>query len=206
MTDPSELGGFDPSLRASDFFRDAVETVIEKEGYEATTATQVYVTTLLVDYARPTALAGQLLSEPVGIALAKALHVSTPDRFERLRTLGDEVLFISGFFTEYLQKRGLESGYARELGAVAYDGASQTLRRLGGSQDGPDVFGELSTNFSMFVELLTAVADMLYARSVASPGSLLELYERWRRSGSHVLSDALSQHGVTPLRGDRTIH
>ena len=58
----------------------------------------------------------------------------------------------------------------------------------------------------MFVRLLGHIADSLFANSAQTPGGILKLYERWLRSGSHGLADALAARGVVPQRGDGTLH
>jgi hypothetical protein len=197
---------FDPNARVSEFFSEAVASAIDAEGYDPSDESKAYVSSLLVDYARPVGNLRPLLSEPVGLALLSALQSSSAERFNRLRTLGDEVLFVSGFFGEHYSHAGLELTYATELGAVAYDNAAQMLKRVSRNSRGPDVFSELASKFDMFVQLLNTVADTLAARSSRSQTSLLDLYERWRRSGSRALGEALALEGVAPLLGDKTVH
>jgi hypothetical protein len=141
----------------------------------------------------------------MGTSLLLAMQSHSAERFNRLRAVGDEALFVSGFFADHLSQRGLELSYASDLGSVAYDAAAQFLRRLHASS-APDVFSELARKFGMFVELLQVVADSIQAQSARSQSSLLELYERWRRSGSARLGEALVQRGIMPLEGDKTLH
>jgi hypothetical protein len=217
MTAPSDAGdangadgsGLERASSVSDFFDEVVTTVVDEQRFPVTHEGKAYVTALLAEHAAPQA-SEQLLRQPMGTSLLIALQTHSAERFNRLRRVGDEALFVSGFFSEHLSQRGLELSYASDLGRVAYDGAAQLLRRLSQSS-APDVFSELSGKFGMFVELLHVVADSLYAQaatvqSAYSPESLLELYERWRRSGSQRLGDVLVQRGIMPVAGDPTLH
>jgi hypothetical protein len=186
-----------------DFFREVVCTAIEDRGVEATRDSEAYLISLLADHAyRPNAL-GEL-SQPFGVRFVQALHSSGGERFARLRSLGDDVLFLSGFFSDHLASRGVEPHYAAGLGQAAYGGVASMLRRH--SEQAPPVFDELADNFSEFVALLQHVADVLVARSLHDHASLLDLYERWSRTGSSALAEALIRLGVAPTRGNPSLN
>jgi len=206
MTEADDLprGGVAAASSVSDFFGEVVSSAVDEQGYDATYESKAYVTALLADYATPHGTR-QFLQQPMGTSLLIAMQTHSADRFNRLRAVGDEALFVSGFFSEHLSQRGLELSYASELGSVAYDGAAQLLRRLR-TTSAPDVFSELARKFGMFVELLQVVSDSLQAQSVRSQASLLELYQRWQRSGSAKLGKTLVQQGIMPLSGDKTLH
>src|SRR5690348_18268129 len=143
------------------FFHEAVRGAAEARGYDPTAPSALYVAGILADYARPEASRQKALERPFTLLLAEALETAGPDRFQRLRGLGDHVLYVSGFFADHLQSRGVEPKFARSVGVTAYDAAAAMLRRAGGEVRGPDVFGELATNFDELVLLLSDVADAL---------------------------------------------
>jgi hypothetical protein len=207
--DPSSLGvapapKVDGAASVNEFFCEVVSNAVAEQGYDTTVESKAYVTALLADYATPHG-GRQFLRQPMGTSLLLAMQSHSAERFNRLRAVGDEALFLSGFFADHLSQRGLELSYASDLGSVAYDAAAQFLRRLH-SSSAPDVFSELARKFGMFVELLQVVSDSLQSQAVRSEASLLELYERWRRSGSNRIGDALVQRGIMPMAGDRTLH
>ncbi len=191
----------DLSANIAEFFSDVVETAITNRGYEATDAATRYVVALLVDYTRPDQLGEETLKRPLTLLLDEALSAEGHERFERLRTLGDGVLYVSGFFGEHLSNRGVASGYVSTLGARAYDSAAAMLRRGSAEGNAPDVFRELAEKFRMFVRLITDVADDLNVRSARTEGALVKLYERWLRTGSDTLADALAVKGFVPAGG-----
>lgn len=201
----------DLSGNVTHFFRELVDDASRAQGSHATGAAESYVVALLADYAKPDQLSGETLHRPLTLLLDEAMRRSGLERFERLRSLGDGVLYVSGFFGDHLATRGVELEYVSTLGARAYDSAAAMLR--GGSSPTaqeqsavPDVFAELSENFQMFVELLSRIAERLYAQSACTHGSMLKLYERWLKTGSDALANALAKQGVMPVRGSGMLH
>ncbi len=195
----------DVSSDISGFFREAVDTAVQSRGIDATPAATTYLAALLADYAKPNQLNEETLNRPLTLLLDEAMQATGHERFERLRTLGDGVLYVSGFFGEHLENRGVEVSYVSALGARAYGNAAGMLRR-GGGNTGPRVFEELAANFRSFIALLNEVADRLLATSATSDGSVLKLYERWVKTGSSSLADELAALGVVPTRGNGTVH
>jgi hypothetical protein len=186
------------------FFHDVVDDAMRKKQVAATRAAEYYLVSLLTDYARPDARCSEALERPLTLLLDEALHASGQERFERLRVLGDGVLYVSGFFAPHLETRGVEVRYVTSLGARAYDGAGKMLR---GATDeaAPDLFFELSENFRQFAELLSAVAEKL-ALAATPSSSVLKLYERWLKTGSESLGSELIERGVLPVRGAGGLH
>jgi hypothetical protein len=200
--------GMRPSLDLSanleTFFHDVVDDAMRKKHVEATEAAEYYLVSLLTDYARPDARCNEALERPLTLLLDEALHAPGQERFERLRVLGDGVLYVSGFFAPHLETRGVEVRYVTSLGARAYDSAGRMLR--GGDDNAPDLFFELAENFERFAELLSAVAEKLQLAAAPSSVGVLKLYERWLKTGNEALSSELLDRGVLPVRGAGGLH
>lgn len=191
------------------FFEGKVRDAAITRGYDPEAPSALYLAGLLADYAKPEALSREALNRPLSFLLREALDTAGPDRFKRLRGLGDHVLYVSGFFAESLERRGVEPRFVRDLGATAYDAAGAMLRRAQSELRGPDVFDELATHFDDLVAVLADVSDALYVTSLATahdPRSILDVYERWSRRGSPALADALAHWGIAPGRGNGTVH
>jgi hypothetical protein len=189
----------------SQFFNEIVSDSIRSQGVQATEGATRYVVALLADYAHPGARAGQALDRPLTLLFDEALRESDAgERFERLRTLGDGVLYGCGFFGDHFESRGVDPRYLQGLGTRAYGAAGGMLRQ---ASDGtsPDLFEELATKFSDFVGVLHDVADSTVAMSTDSSRGLLKAYERWLKTGSDRLAEALASRGVVPTRGSRGI-
>lgn len=190
------------------FFHSLVDQAVRNQHCAATDAAEHYLAGLLADYAKPDRLEAASLERPLTLLLDEALHAAGHERFERLRSLGDGVLYTSGFFADHLSTRGVELRYVRTLGARAYDGAASMLRQTSGDGTGaPDVFRELADNFAMFAEIVARIADVLQANSAHNSNrQVVRLYERWVKTGSAPLAVALAGRGLTPQRGHGGIH
>ncbi len=179
------------------FFRDTLAAAMDQRGVRASEQSELYLTTLLTDHLRSAEALGRLDS-PFSVRLAHAMAAEGSERFDKLRILGDDVLFTSGFFAEHLQHRGLATDYVTGMGQLAYCGAASVLRTY--TRD-VSLFDELAARFQLFVDLLRHVADSLVTTSLRKEADILKLYERWSRTGSDVLATALGRLGVVPVNG-----
>jgi hypothetical protein len=181
----------------SQFFRETVESVRQRRAYVTTAAAETYIAGVLADRAYGS-LGNEEADKPLTLVLANALNAVGHERFERLRRVGDEVLYTTGFFAEHLEHRGIEQAYVEELGARAYATAGRMLVIDRKDQNG--VFDELAERFHMFVALIHDVAETLRVGAARSQQALVELYERWLNSGNESLAAALASQGLVPLR------
>ncbi len=201
----------------NEFFLEVVEDAIKARRVEATDGATSYLVCLLSDYAKPDVRAEEPLERPLSFLLDEALHTVEPGpRFDRLRALGDGVLYACGFFGEHFEARGVATTYVMGIGTTAYGAASSMLRVPSSSAEEAkpgkaaalDIYGELSSKFADFVEVLSEVADatsVAGAHAAASSRQVLKLYERWRKTGSDRIAQALGAHGLVPGRGGKGI-
>lgn len=199
------------------FFHDAVGEAVRTRQVEATDQAMSYLVALLSDFAHPNAERNDTFDRPLAFLLDEALRTTGAQRFQRLRTLGDGVLYISGFFGDHIENRGVDVGYVTSVGATAYRGVASMLRRPtpADAVDAPgakrqeaddNVFAELSQKFDRFVEVLTTVADATLAQQARGERGVVMLYERWLKSGSTTLAKELGARGLVPHRGSGGVH
>lgn len=189
----------------SGFFGEVVEDAMKARRVDATDGATRYLVGLLTDYAHPDGRAGEALERPLTLLLDEALRSPDPaERFERLRSLGDGVLYGCGFFGDHFEARGVDAKYLHGLGTRAYDAAGSMLRR-GGDDSTPDLFGELALKFDAFVDVLADVSDATIAMGTESPRGVLKMYERWLKTGSDRLASALTSRGVVPTRATKGV-
>jgi hypothetical protein len=194
-----------PASSVTGFFHEAVEDAMKARRVEATDGATRYLVGLLTDYAHPAEEAGNALERPLTLQLDEALHELDPgERFQRLRVLGDGVLYGCGFFGDHFEARGVDSKYLHGLGTRAY-GAASSILRLGQDDTQPDLFRELASRFAVFVDVVAEVADATIAMSSASSKGLLRAYERWLKTGSERLATALTSQGMVPTRGTKGV-
>ena len=184
------------------FFHGVVEDAIKARRVDATDGATSYLVSLLSDYAKPGAGAEEALARPLSFLLDEAMHTPAPaQRFERLRTLGDGVLYSCGFFGDHFEARGVDQGYLIGIGSVAY-GAASSMLRVPAEVKQPDIYRELADKFASFVAVLMEIAAASIAQGVAGSRDLVKVYERWLRTGSDRLAKALTSHGFMPTRGN----
>ena len=128
--------------------------------------------------------------EPLGTRLARALQTAGLAQRDGLRRVGDQSLFISGFFSDSLNRSLIDVDYYIQLGELAYRSLAQ-----GGDHTLGDVFDELSDKFTTFVDVLTEISERT---SLCSNSDVLRLYEKWLRTGSRRSADLLTVRGIVP--------
>jgi hypothetical protein len=176
----------------SQFFEEAVAGSMQACRVDASAPATGYLVSLLQEFTRPDQAKEETLERPVSVLLDEALHNPKPaERFEKLRAIGDGVLYTAGFFGDHFERRGVDQKFVCTLGARAYGSVSGML----GSPDALDVFGELAEKFDLFVIVLSDVADQATART--TPG-LVRLYERWLKTKNDRLAGML---GMNRMKG-----
>lgn len=201
MPEPTSPISLAPSL--GEYFREPVTEAMRGRELSASSATESYIVQLLADFAKPSLDTSSPLTQSVTLLFRDAMDASGPERFRRLQSLGDGVLYGMGFFSDSM--KGVDRGYMARVGASAYDHAARMLRTGQGKTAGPDVLDELAHKFDRFVEVLRYVADWVEAKSARDEEGLVRLYERWLRTGSPVFKSELGQRGLIGL-DDESVH
>lgn len=202
----SESASPNISLAASlgDYFRAPVTEAMRGKEVAASPATESYIVQLLSDFAKPTQESSSPLTQPVTFLLRDAMNATGQERFKRLQSLGDGVLYSMGFFSD--TRSLVDRGYVAQVGASAYGHAARMLRTGQGQAGGPDVLQELATKFERFVDVLRYVSDWVAAKGARDEEDLIRLYERWQKTGSEVLKNELGQRGLLPLANPGGVH
>jgi hypothetical protein len=172
-----------------EYFREMVEAAIQRQHLDAREGTSFYLVNLLARFIQSDAAGDE--SDALGVRFVKALGAAGRWQREELRRVGDQSLFISGFFADSLTRRFVDVDYYIHLGEHAYGSlARQNDPALG------EVFDELAEKFTAFVDVLGDVSDRA---GMASNADLLRLYERWLRSGSRRSGELLAERGIVPV-------
>jgi hypothetical protein len=187
------------------YFERIVSESIASQRVQSSAAAEYYLVELLSGFAKPGAAADASLDAPLTFLLHDALEQRGAERFERLRRIGDGVLYLLGFFGGSFTKRGADRGYVLRVGSSAYSHAAVMLRRSGGG-DAPAVLSELADKFEGFVAVLGDVADSVIAAGSQSDRAMLAIYERWLVTGSRRLQQRLTACGMVPARGTEAMN
>jgi len=179
------------------FFRDQLITALEHQRVSTSEFTESYLVHLLAAFARGEGLPGRepgFDETPLAVLYGRALQASRFERALLLRATADTALFVSGFFADSLPGGDGDLRYYASLGGRAY----AALGREHAPEDpaGTGVFNELSGRFVAFVDVLAEVAEKT---RLASPLSVVRLYERWAETGSPRAAALLAALGITPI-------
>jgi hypothetical protein len=169
---------------ATEYFKELVDDALARQRIAVGDLTSYYVVNLLIGFLRRPAHE----DTPMALRLGEALDAAGLRQREILRQIGDESLFISGFFGDSLQRKLVDVDYYVSIGGTAYTALSRYEVDTFST-----VFAELADNFVAFVDVLTDVSERA---SCSSNADLLRLYERWLRTGSRRSGERLVRCGV----------
>jgi len=187
-----------PVADVREFFHDALVEARRRQRLEVRPETELYLVDLLAEFSATGQLysgdEGHVTPQPLALMLKQALEAPASERTARLRRMGDTALYVSGFFSDSLQRQLVDVDYYAAMGERAYDALGDLHRRRGTGQ----VFHELARKFMRLVDLLAELSEQALCTSNAG---LLRLYERYARTGSERLRKLLEDRGVVGVAG-----
>ena len=175
----------------TEYFRELVESAMHHQHLAARELTAFYVVNLLTAFIRLDHSPAGATDDPIGVRFAKALQTAGVAQRDGLRRVGDLSLFISGYFSDSLNRSSVDIDYYIQMGECAY----RSLARQGDERFG-EVFDELSDKFTAFVDVLGEVSERT---ALTSNSDLLRLYERWLKTGSRRSGSLLAERGIVPV-------
>jgi len=179
-----------------EYFKELVEGAIEHQGLNANELTAFYLVQLLASFVERPAADRDDSTQPLAVRLAHALEAGGSRQRASLKQIGDVSLFISGFFSDSLNRKLVDVDYYVAIGGYAYG----TLSRVETDTFSP-VFAELAAKFVGFVDVLSEVSER---SSCASNSDVLRLYEKWLKTGSPRSGQLLAERGVVPNASIKT--
>ncbi|MDX1431587.1 MAG: hypothetical protein R3286_03965 [Gammaproteobacteria bacterium] len=183
-----------------EYFQDSVAEAMSNQNVDADPCTALYVVNLLINFARSDELFERtpdgVTIRPLASLYAEAVEEpSTEARNRALRRLGDVALFVSGVFSQSLNRKIVDVDYYVSMGGSAYGYLSDAMRGSSSARALSGVFGELSSKFVDFVDVLCEVSER---STVGSDTDLLRTYEMWLRTGSKRAATRLRAAGIQP--------
>ena len=181
----------------TEFFQKRVSKAMKKQGILTSQETEYYVVNLLDYFSEAERLhkPEQGEQEALVITLGKALQSNRDEAIPLYRRVGDESLYMSGFFSQRLKRQHLSSRYYRDLGATAYETLSGLMKRKR-DKVFANVFGELAEKFDYLVEVLIAIGEQHEFSASKDPADILQRWEKTQSAGS---SRSLLEEGLLPL-------
>lgn len=182
-----------------EYFREALGTAMRDRAVRLTDEAQVYLVHLLCEFARSeNAFAGTDHGDKPALALMlqRAQEAEPTEAVRIYKHMGDSSLYLTGFFADSQAATIVSRDYYLSMGETAYSSVASFLR--GSAATSSALFAELADQFTRLVDLLSAVSlhGEKSSSEKLSDEKLLELVDRYRRTGNAELLEALKAHGV----------
>jgi hypothetical protein len=186
-----------------EYFQSSVSDALDNQNVTAGDDTIHYVVNLLTSFSRAERLFERtpdgMMIRPLALLYAEAAEGKTVDERNRaLRRLGDVALFISGVFSQSLNRCVVDVDYYVSMGGSAYSYLSDTMRASNSGRAMSSIFHELASKFVAFVDVLGEVSEGPSGRNDID---VLRQYELWLRTGSTRAADRLRAAGIQPSTG-----
>lgn len=175
---------------ALEYFKELVDGALARQGLAAQELTAFYVVQLLTGFLQRPAGDFDDDDAPLAFRLAQALESGGMRQRASLKQIADVSLFVSGFFSDSLNRKLVDVDYYASIGGYAYN----ALSRSDADTFSP-AFAELGEKFIAFADVLSEVSERT---SCGSNTNLLRLYEKWLKTGSRRSGQLLLEHGVVP--------
>lgn len=176
------------SASVREYFEHAVSEALENRPLSATLGAAGYLVDVLCHYA--TADAEELL-RPVGVLLVRVEKSAGGLNLSELKQVGDQSLYLSGFFWENVKRRKLDPEYFSKVGGRAYTQLARVFQRRHRDSAISEIYAELAADFRAFVDVLFQVR-----RQGEPKADLPTLYEQWLSTGSAVIERELREAGM----------
>jgi hypothetical protein len=189
-----EVDGMDLTAHASlaEFFHEVVTAAIKNQGVDASEPAECYLVNLLATFSKT-----PVDDQPLALKMATAVFANPEERVRHLKDVGDTSLYVSGFFSESLQRKLVDVDYYIQMGGAAYGELARYFRAVRHSEVFGEVYDELGSKFPTFVDVLAEISE---ATSMTSNVGVVQLYERWLKTGSRWMARRLREQGVLPRK------
>ncbi len=183
-----------------EYFQTSMSDALENQNVKAAADTIHYVVSLLTSFSRAEKLfeytPDGVMIRPLALLYADAVEGTTIDERNRaLRRLGDVALFISGVFSQSLNRCVVDIDYYVSMGGCAYSYLSDAIRSTNRGRAMSGIYDELATKFVAFVDVLGEVSE---GGNCNNDTDVLRQYEIWLRTGSARAADRLRAVGIHP--------
>jgi hypothetical protein len=203
MSEEQPVPNLTPATNVREFFREVLTDAIHRQRIDVRGETELYLVNLLSEYLSAEQLFprdenGNSGPEPLAFMLKKAVEAPRDQRARHLRRMGDTALYMSGFFSDSLERSLVDVDYYAAMGGRAY-GALSDLSR---GERTASVFSELAAKFMRIVDLFSEISERA---AITTNSGILRLYERYVRTGSTRLRDLLQTRGVLAVPGSLVV-
>lgn len=182
----------------SNFFLEVVEEAFAERQVSTYPQVKTYMVDLLTYFILTDNLwdsidqSGRRTREMLSESLLRATGAEPRVKIEKLKKLGDHSLYVSGFFSDSLQRKIIDVDYYVDMGRTAFDALSSSVDEDTHSQ----LYREIAQKFVELVDVLTLISQKAM---IADEENLLRLMDVYSRTGSPLLAETLVEKGFFNL-------
>lgn len=183
-------------LSSKDFFTQAVRDGFKSRNLQVPLSVEHYIVSLLEFYLDSRNLfepefneSGEKQPQTLAEMFLTAQTKTIFDKINLLKKLGDRSLYISGFFSDSLQRKIVDIDYYISMGESAYAQLAEHTREEVSSS----VYLTIAKRFPEFVDVLMLIS---HSTIPTTDKNVLRLYEVYLRTGSEVAKSKLIELGV----------
>lgn len=200
----------EPTESLQSFFKQRIETAVEKHSINDDEDALWYLTQLLCNYSKTSTFLDNTGSRAALTPLAEYYRqaAETSSAHERrllLQRLGDVALVVSGLFSGALEKKPVSVGYYMSMGEAAYSTLADESPCSSRERSRQRIFETLAKDFSDYVVAISEVPV-----KPDEPRDLMTLVEQWHKDEHPAVSRELRARGVIlidePLENAARIH
>lgn len=181
-------------LQPQDYFADVVNDALRTRKITSSPLANEYLVKLLTHYISADNLfdettdSGKKTRSTLAELYLKATNAESSVRQDLLKKLGDTSLYISGFFSESLNRKVVDVTYYINMGESAFNLLSGAVTE--------EVYSNLYKDFStQFVKYMDALSYISKQTNLQKDSNLLKLYENYQKTGSDLMRETLVDVG-----------
>ncbi|MDP3990357.1 MAG: hypothetical protein Q8Q01_04080 [archaeon] len=175
--------------KLSGYFFDQLNTAPEVEEHELLDTSCWYVADLLSKYIHSSELLNEGKLEPLTFQLFSALN---DPNHKRVRRLADETLFLTGFFYDFVRRRGKgQVDYYHDIGSRAFQALSLAYRD---NEELSLALYDISEKHPVFSKM---IGDLRAAEM--NDSDLVNLVRRWEETHDERYRSLMIKLGYDPL-------
>ncbi|MFH1729573.1 MAG: hypothetical protein ABIA04_14280 [Pseudomonadota bacterium] len=180
-----------------DFFKEELEKELEKQKLVVMENTIFYVMNVLYEFFKTEKLLNEkglgISEKPLVFLMAEAMKAALTKRIEILKSIGDNTLYITGFFPESIDSSLNDKKYFIEMGEAAYGSLASIMDSYHNDSEMEKVFNELSSKFSKLVDVITGISDKT---KLKNDKGIIEIYSKWLKTGNQRAKILLKKKGI----------
>lgn len=181
-----------------EFFEERFDEVLSKNMVELHGLTRCYILGLLTDFSLSHVAFSMEREDPempLSVRFLKATGKATREKLKDYKMIGDFSLFISGFFSEFIQDKIADMEFYIAIGSNAYSNIESSLRTISAFKEDSFIrmYRELAEKFPDLVDLCIDMSERMRGETNRN---IMRIYERYIQFGAKRYEKALKEAGI----------